>query len=222
MRPLDQHRHSGPFSLEPLTDGLVLQEPGVDALKDHGQLEAAKRHVVADAGQVPAGQFRVPGGQLGPGEESRHGRDRRPDADVQPLRIGRIGPVDEGQAQVGQRVAERGHLPVHDRRHPWLRGLRILRIRRAPLIPLIQRDEHVVQPEVPVDQRVITVIGQAGGEPFHQPVVTRHLPRRRQLPLPLPAGQLPGQVPLRAAEPGQSGLGNIYLVDRRQHLGEPF
>src|SRR6266702_1917690 len=49
-------------------------------------------------------------GTAGPAEEPRPGRYGGPDVDVQPLRVAGIRPVDEGQAQVGQRIAERGHL----------------------------------------------------------------------------------------------------------------
>ena len=73
-----------------------------------------------------------------------------------------------------------------------------------------------------MDQSVITIGRQPGGEPFDQPVVARHLPRVRQLPLPLPAGQLAGQVALRPAEPGQAHAGDIHLMNGREHLGEPL
>ena len=70
-------------------------------------------------------------------------------------------------------------------------------------------------------ERVVAVGGQPGGEPLDQPVVAGHLPCVRQLPLPLPSGKLPGQVSLRAPEPGQPGGGDVHAVDRREHLDQP-
>ena len=58
-----------------------------------------------------------------------------------------LGPVDDQQADVGERVAERAELPVDDRRH--LAG---------------GREDHVVEPVVAVDDRRRPLLGDAGRE----------------------------------------------------------
>ncbi|GFJ86468.1 hypothetical protein Prum_001100 [Phytohabitans rumicis] len=93
-------------------DGLAGEVAGVDALGDDGQLQVAQRAVEGEPAQVAAGAGGVPRGQFGAGRKAGVGGGGV--AYAQHRRADRV-PVDEHQPQVGERVAERGHLPVHDR-----------------------------------------------------------------------------------------------------------
>jgi len=104
---------------------------GRDAFEDDCELEVAERHVVPDPRYVAPGPPRVTRGELGPGQEAglavasvdtpaASGR-LRSSAPGEPALFARIGPVDQGQPQVSQRIAESGHLPVDDGGDPRLR-----------------------------------------------------------------------------------------------------
>ncbi len=88
----------------------------------------------------------------------------------------------------------------------------------ATLVGRFERDEHVVQSQVTVDQGAIGRLRQIRLQPLHQLVVAGHLAGVGQLPLPLPARELPGHVALRAPEAGQSDGADVDRVDRREHV----
>src|SRR5688500_13293242 len=95
--------------LEAGADGLAAGEAVVDALDDDGELEVAEGDVQAEAGDVGAGAGAVAVDELVGGEEPAHRGDGAGDRvvlDVEAL------PVDVEQAEVRERVAEGGHLPV--------------------------------------------------------------------------------------------------------------
>src|SRR5438046_3308140 len=99
--------------LEAFPHRLVLQVARVDALQHDGKLKVAERNVVADPGDVPSGPARVPGGELGPGQEARARGAVGPQAGtrgslvwVEPALLAPVGPVDQGQSQVGERIAQ--------------------------------------------------------------------------------------------------------------------
>ena len=205
MRPGDQDRHRPALTLEAFAHGQALLVPGVDSLEYHRELEVPERHVIPDPGHVAAGQLGVPGSELGPAEEARLSRDPCAHVDVQPSAvIAGVRPVGQGQAEIGQRVSERGHLPVHHGRDP----------RR-----LAEHHQRVVQPEVAVHQSAVRRLRQPSRQPGDQFVVAGHLPGIRQLPLPLPAIQLASQVALRPAEVTEPDSLGVHGVNRRHHPG---
>src|SRR5579862_6064600 len=134
MRTGDQQRYGEAFLFEAFADRLALLVPGVDALQHDGQLEVAERHVVPDPGHVPPGEPGVLGRELRsrpePGAGGGVGGDAASPLVVpavavpavavpavavpavavpaggEPAFLALFGPVDEGQAQVGQRVAQ--------------------------------------------------------------------------------------------------------------------
>jgi hypothetical protein len=149
----------------------------VDALHDHRQLERRQPDVEAEVGQVPPAARGVLAEHLRLARVAGRLR-RQPSAPelTQPL-------VDQQQADVGQRVRDRGHLPVDH---------------GGDLI--VHPDQHVVQPVVTVHDRGRPVGGLAGGQPVVQLVDPGELPAARGVQLLLPPPDLPGQEPLRPPE----------------------
>src|SRR5579883_3043971 len=86
----------------------------VDPLEDTGELPEPERPVIGDARDVEPGGPRVTVEELGPGAEAGQGGGG--DADERRL-VPRLRPVDEEQAEVGERVAQRADLPVEDGEH---------------------------------------------------------------------------------------------------------
>ena len=161
-------------------------------------------------------RWAYPDGEFGPGHEARGGgavrlqagpRVGRTKRRFEPALLTRVGPVDQGQPQVRERVAQGGHLPVHHGRDPRLRR---------------QRHQHVVQPEVPVHQGRLAFGRERGRQPFHQVVVPGDLPGLGQLPLPLPAAQLAGEVAGATAETAEADRPDVHAVDGGEHVGQPF
>jgi hypothetical protein len=149
----------------------------VDALHDHGQLERRQRDVEAEVGQVPSAARGVPLQHLRLARVAGRPRGQQPVTELpQPL-------VDQQQADVGQRVGDRGHLPVHH---------------GGELI--VGPDQHVVQPVVAVHDRGRPAIGRVRGQQVMQLVDPGDLPAARGVQLLLPPPDLPGQEPLRPSE----------------------
>ena len=95
--------------IEAFADGLSHQEAGVDALEDDRELVRGERFVEVELAHVPSRLLCVPLDNCVTREESRVGGDRR--SDVAGLRIV-AHVVEQVQTEVGEGVAECGHLPV--------------------------------------------------------------------------------------------------------------
>jgi hypothetical protein len=152
----------------------------MDAFGDHRELERREPSVPAQIGHVAPGPLGVPGDHL---VQRRVPRDGQHGA-----RIVR-GPtrVEEQQGEVGQRVAERGHLPVE---HAADRGA---------------DGDHVVDAVVTVHDRAAAGGHRhARGQPVVQFVKAGHVSAAGRVELLLPTPHLPLVVPVRAPEVGQA------------------
>ena len=102
---------SSPMRSKPRADRLAQRVAVVDALQDHGELEPGERRVPGDRRDVAARA----GARTARSARRATGARRREAV----VLIGESGrsqrhAVHHQQAQVGQRIAERGHLPVED------------------------------------------------------------------------------------------------------------
>ena len=87
--------------------------PRGDPLADDRELEVGERLIPVDVGGVDAGLARVALDDLGAGREALGGGDRRDDpGPPQDLGVARFTPERQQRAEIGQRIAERAHLPV--------------------------------------------------------------------------------------------------------------
>ena len=181
---------------------LALDVAGVDALEDDRQLPVAERDEEVDLAQVAAGALRVAGlDVLAAGEAGRHRRR----LEQRQQRVALLAPVDEQQADVGERVAERAELPVDD---------------RGDLAGIVE--DHVVEAVVAVDDRRRSLLGDALGELVVDLLDERDLARLRALPLPLPALQLAPDVVLLLAELAEPDLVGDRAVDLDQRVDDPL
>ena len=169
--------------------------------EDAGELPVAERHVVADVADVAARPVGVVRHELGPGREAlQGGGGGQPRLD----RVAGLDPVDEQQADVGERVAEGAQLPVEHRGDLALGG-----------------EDAVVEAVVAVDDGGRALRGaptRRAGRGGPRP----RAPRRRGLASHwrVPARELALDVGLLAAEVAEPDGVDVDLVDRGQDVDE--
>ena len=147
---------------------------------------------LGQAVQVGAGPRGVAFGQVGAGREAGlHGRRRR----QRRSRVSWLAPVEQEQAEVGQRLPQGGQLPVQHGLH-----------RRRHLLA----QQGVVDPEVPVHDRSPGPPGRFGAQQAAEFVDRRHLAALGPLPLVAPPAHLP--LP-QARGPAVTGQANRVRVD---------
>ena len=121
---------------------------------------------------------------------------------------GRVLAVDPERAQVpevGERVAERRHLPVEDGGEPHRRH---------------GREQHVAEPEVAVHDGRRRRLGAVGGQPARDAVERRELTRAVALPQPGEARELALEVAVRAAEALEAGRAPVDRVEGDERVDE--
>ena len=127
-----------------------------------------------------------------------------------PRRVVALGPHHAQVAEVGQRVADRGHLPVEHRRQP--RGR-------------VGGEDRVAQPVVAVHDRRRAGARHVLGQPAADALDRGDLARLVQLPQPAEAPQLALQVAARLAEALQAHRLPVHGVDLDERvdqlLGDP-
>ena len=109
---LDERAHP----IEALADGVAGLEAVVDPLEDHGELVRRERAVPAEVGDADAGPLGVDLDELVEGRVARGGVDGARHRAGESARQARDVPVQGEDPEVDERVAERRHLPVEDRR----------------------------------------------------------------------------------------------------------
>src|SRR6476619_6506212 len=122
---------------EAAADGLALRVAVVDALEDDRELEVGEPEVEREVAEVATARGGIPPAQLGAADEARSPRDVGDRDGVHQEREPLVGLEER---HVGERVTERRHLPVEHRRHL-----------------VIARDEQVVETEVPMHDRRISL-----------------------------------------------------------------
>ena len=172
-------------------------------MQNAARLPRVEGAVVGEVREVGAGDRGVAGGELGPCGKARQGRRR-------------IGPVDalvtgfrpgvERVGEVGERIAERGQLPVEH----------CLDVAR-------RREQRVVRSEVAVHDPRRTLFGdrrrQQVVELVHAWVVEAgELDRCRPRPVPRP--QLTGDVAVVSTEVAEPDLLRRDRVQRGEHVDE--
>ena len=191
---LQQGRNGRAGGVEALAYRPAGEVAGVDAFRDDGQLQVAQRLIEREGRDVPAGAFGVPRGELQAGREA--GVGGRGVAHPEHRLTDRI-PVDEHQPEVGERVPERGHFPVHD---------------RADRAGIVAVQDGVVEPVVAVHDRGAALHWRRLGQQAVQLVQRGQLPGGDPPPLAVPAPYLPFQVAVRAAEVAEAHLIGIDRV----------
>jgi hypothetical protein len=169
----------------------------VDALEDHRRLERREGDVEAKIGKVP------PAGGGVQVEHFRHAGVAGRVAGHRPLAKPVHPLVHDEQPHVGQRVAKRGHLPVHHRRDL-----------------VVGTDKHVVKPVVAVHDSRRRAVGWIGREQRVQLVDAGQRAAARRVELLLPTADLPGEEALRVAEVGQPHLCRNYRVQLRERADQ--
>ena len=182
----------------PGADGLALQVAVVDSFADHRELEVAERDVPVEVGQVAVGLLRVAGDELVSGQEAVGRAHPRHHAVV----VGRQRLVDHEQADVGQRVAEGGHLPVDDGGDPGQVG----------------RVHDVGEPVVAVHDPGSRLLGNGRGQFLQQCRQILAWFGLVGLPLLGPAPHLPRQEPVGSAELGQPHAVRLDSVQRHERV----
>src|SRR6266508_1716603 len=183
-------------------DGLAVEVAVVDAFEDRGELVRREAEVEAEPRQVAVAAGRVAGDDLLLAEEARSrarvGHGSAPQDVAEPV-------VDQHQPEVGERVAERGHLPVED-------GRRLV----------VGVDQHVVQAVVAVHDAGGRLRRHVGGEAGVQLLRGGEVTAVRRVELLLPPGDLTGEVALRAAEVGQADARRLDRVQGGQGVDQPL
>ena len=132
------------------------------------------------------------------------GDDRR--ADVAGLRVV-AAPVEEEEAEVGERVAERRHLPVEH---------------RDDAAGIVGREHRVVEAVVAVHDRRRRRRRERGAQPARELVDAGQLARLRPFPLLAPAPHLAFDVAVGMAEVAEPDRVVVDRVDRDEHVDELF
>ena len=177
----------------------------MDALQDHRELEEREHGVEVQIAQVAPALLGVAAhrfiarGEAGQGEHGGAGdaraRRRRHRAALRP--------VHHLQADVGQRIAQRRHLPIQDGGDVAVAG------------------EHaVVEAVVAVDQRVAGLDRQRGGQAPRQFVQLRQLALLRSRQLIDEAPHLPSEEAFGFAEVRKSDLGGVDGVESHQRVNQ--
>src|SRR4051812_23698836 len=166
----------------------VVGAPGhralVVALHEHDRLPRRQRQVPAQVADRAPAALRVALDHRGARREAllpRHRAQPRQPA----LRIARLRPRHAQVAEVGERVADRRHLPVEDRVEPW-RDL--------------ERVHHVAQPEVAVDHGGRPGLGEVVGQPATHRLDLGDLTRLVVFPQAVEAPQLALEIAAGLAE----------------------
>ncbi len=171
----------------------------MDAFEDHGELEVGEGRVPGQRAHVAAGAGGVALHDLGglgvAGRAARGGHGGALD------RL--LLAVHHQQAQVGERVAERGHLPVQDRVDPVVGG-----------------DQDVVEAVVAVHDGGGRGARQLPGERAVQLVDAGQLAVAGRLQLLAPAAELPLQEPLGPPEVREADRGRLDGVQPYERVGE--
>ena len=196
---------AGPSRSNPSPTVLRLQEPRVDALQHHGQLEAAERHVVADARDVPAGQLGVPGRELRRRCRSRAAPSRPPRRSTrQPLarRPGRPSRSGSGPGRPAGRRAWTSPSPRRPRWPGW-----------APSVTSVLSSRKSPCTSVPSGRR-----RQPGGQPLDQARRSRASPGSPTAPTAAASGRAggPGSRP-GGRSPASPAAVDVDAVDAGQH-----
>src|SRR5215207_241598 len=173
----------------------------VDALEDGGQLERREAEVEAEPGQVAVAARGIALDELVLVEEAR-GRRRIGHYVSGEQRAESL--VDHQQRQVGERVADGGHLPVDD-------GDRTV----------VVIDEDVVEPVVAVHHAGRGLRRYVRGEPGVQFVRGGQVAAVRRVELLAPTPHLASQESLWAAEVAEPDRGRVDLVQSRQDVDQP-
>ncbi|TWH69118.1 hypothetical protein JD77_04120 [Micromonospora olivasterospora] len=157
---------------------------------------------------VDVGAPGVPGDQLGPGGEA--GARAEPVGDRVAgggVTVAEHVPVRQQQPEIGQRIAQRGHLPVEHRPHRHR----------------VDGGQEVVEPEVAVhDPSRVRPLGHGGGERVAQLVDARQRAAAGLVELRGPAADLPAEEAVGAAEVGQPDRRGVDRVQggERVHHGQ--
>src|SRR6266851_1121953 len=105
---------------EALVLGLSAMEAHVDLLQHHRQLKEREHFVIINRRQIAPGLFSVAPDELIARVPTRLRGQRR----FCPARIAGLPPITKDQAQIDQRIANRGHLPIQHRLDsPWIAGV---------------------------------------------------------------------------------------------------
>ncbi len=181
-------------------------EAVVDLLGDHGQPEEAEHLVEAPLlrrhGQPAA--LGVRRHHLGAGEHPGQVRGLSPQLAEHRVVVG-LDPVGQRAAEVHQRVAEGGHLPVEDAADPQR-------------VVVVEHD--VVEPEVVVDHAGRHVVGLVLVEPGHHGLEVADVVGAGPAVALAPAGHLPADVARALAEVGQPGRLDVDGVQLDEHVEE--
>src|SRR5436190_1883754 len=178
----------------------------VIALHEHDGLPQRERPVPADVAHRAPAALLVAGDQLVAGEEALLARDRRELEHAQ-RRVVAVDPQRQQVADVGQRVADRAHLPVEDRDQPR---------RRAG------GEHRVAQAEVAVHDRRRARLGQVLAQPRADGLDGGDLARLVVLPQAGEAPQLALEVArwlAEALQPARLPVDLVQLDERVDELG---
>ena len=194
--------------IEARADHRAAGRAGGDALADDGELEEREGLIPGGIGDVEAGRPRVALDHLGARGEAL-GRGHRGDdpRGGQHVVVARLAPEREQRPEVGQRVAERAHLPVQDGDDAAGTG---------------GVQDGVVEPEVAVHDRVDALGRERADQLVTQRVQRGHVLDARRLRLLRPAPQLARHVARRSAELGQPDRRRVHGVQRGEHVDERF
>src|SRR4051812_36845694 len=115
-RDLEQPRHAVAQPARPRVVALALEVAPVDRLAEDRRLPQGERLVPGEVRDVALRVLRVALSQLVAGREARLRRDRAEQQRV--VRHAGLRPARDEVAEVGERVADRRHLPVEDGLEP--------------------------------------------------------------------------------------------------------
>src|SRR6478672_9979183 len=161
---------------EATPDRLALGVAVVDPLEDDRELEVGEPEVEGEGAEVASAAGGIPSAQLGCADPPRGARDVG-DGDAVHHERQRLVRLEQGD--VGERVAERGHLPVEDGRHL-----------------VVARDEEVVEAVVAVDDRRVALCGNGARQSRVQLVDAGQLAAAGGVELLLPPAHLALEEPL--------------------------
>src|SRR5690606_19619747 len=196
----DEDRHDLADVFEVAADGLALDVAVVDAFQDDGEFEERQAGVPVEPGDVAAGAFRVAGDELVGGGEAGGPVHVAGPGGGEDL----VAEVDEHEPEVGERVAEGGHLPVQDGGDP-----------------VVGVDEHVVQPVVAVHDGGCPRLRHGVGEAGTQLVDAGQVAAAGGVELFAPAADLAFEETVRAAEVGESDGRGVHRVQGGEGVDQP-
>jgi hypothetical protein len=188
--------------LEALAERLAHAVPGRDPLDDDGELVEREDDVEVEVVDVAPGLLRVQLDDLVPAREPGLLVDRLPGGDD--LRLG-LAPVEKEKPDVGERVAERRHLPIED---------------RGDAAGVVGRQHRVVEAVVAVHDGRRARLRQSVAQPARHLVNGGQVLRLGAIPLLAPPAQLALHEPVGMTEvPEADGL-VVDAVNAREHVDE--